>query len=112
MLASPALRGDRWGAGGADDASCETSSKGDGSPAPMLADETAKEKPAAPVLKSALGERRGDTDPARRASVHQPRVRQTKPTARLTGRQEVRVQPGVLSHTTFDLQSKGLHFSR
>ena len=33
----------------------------------MLADETAKEKPsapAAPELKSALGERRGDTDPA------------------------------------------------
>ena len=33
----------------------------------MLADETAKEKPAAPAapeLKSALGERRGDTDPA------------------------------------------------
>ena len=64
MLVSPALRGDRCGAGGADDASCETSSKGDGSPAPMLADEAAKEKPAAPVLKSALGERRGDTDPA------------------------------------------------
>ena len=64
MLVSPALRGDRWGAGGADDASCETSSKGDGSPAPMLADEAAKEKPAAQVLKSALGERRGDTDPA------------------------------------------------
>ena len=81
----------------------------------MLADEAAKEKPAAPAapeLKSALGERRGDTDPAAvRVCIslaYDIRNRQQ----RLTRRQEVRVQPGVLSHTTFDLQSKGLHFSR